>query len=71
MLIPGTCYSSRDHNEPMKGLHSYALKMLVINLSNDKKAVTFREATRGTDFIQALEYLLQCLNNERIPRYGH
>jgi len=59
----------RDHNEPMKGLHSYALKMLVINLSNDKKAVTFREATRGTDFIQALEYLLQCLTNERIPSY--
>jgi len=59
----------RDHNEPMMGLHSYALKMLVINLSNDKKALTFREATRGNDFILALEYLLQCLTNERIPSY--
>lgn len=60
----------RDGNPPLQRLHSYALKIMVLNLAKDNpSAVAFKEENRGNDFLATLKYLQKCLEQGKIRSY--
>ena len=60
----------RDRNPPLQNLHSYALKIMVLNLAKiQPSSVAFKEQNRGQDFLVTLKYLQQCLGQGVIRSY--